>query len=108
MLVSTTPTQRLPRLHQPTIHRVIRLGETTLGETALLHLREGALQVHVVVLSRVVAPVIRGQVLRRTARVAPAEAPHHVVGVVLTVGDVARHLVVGVVVLPRSVLLLDR
>lgn len=116
MLVSTTPTQCLPRPHQPTIHRVIRLGETTLeetalvlrlGETALLHLREGALQVQVVVLSRVVAPVIRGLVRRRTARVAPAEVPRHVVGVVLTVGEVARHLVVGVVVLHRSVLLPD-
>ena len=117
MLVSTTPTQRLPRPHQPTIHRVIRLGVTTLeetalvlrlGETALLHLREGALQVQVVVLSRVVAPVIRGLVRRRTARVAPAEVPRHVVGVVLTVGKVPRHLVVGVVVLHRSVLLPDR
>ena len=56
----------------PTTHRVIRLGETTLEETALvlrlwetapLHLREGALQVQVVVLSRVVAPVIRGCLL---------------------------------------------
>ena len=80
----------------------------SLGETALLHLREGALQVQVVVLSRVVAPVIRGLVRRRTARVAPAEVPRHVVGVVLTVGEVARHLVVGVVVVRRSVLLPDR
>ena len=79
-----------------------------LGETALLHLSEGALQVQVVVPSRVVAPVIRGLVRRRTGRVAPAEVPRHVVGVVLTVGEVARHLVVGVVVLHRSVLQPDR
>ena len=78
-----------------------------LGETALLHLREGALQVQVVVLSRVVASVMRGLVRRRTARKASAEVPRHMVGVVLTVGEVARHLVVGVV-LHRSVLLPDR
>ena len=51
-------------------------------------LREGALQVQVVVPSRVVAPVIRGLVRRHTARVAPAEVPRHVVGVVLTEAEV--------------------
>ena len=100
MLVLTTPTQRLPRPHQPTIHRVIRLGETTLEETAvvlrlretaLLHLREGALQVQVVVPSGVVASVIRGLVRRRKARKAPAEVPRHVVRSV-TQGPNARNL----------------
>ena len=74
---------------------VLRLGETALvlrlGETAMLHLREGVLQVQVVVLSRVVAPVIRGLVRRRTARKAPAEVPRHVVRSV-TQGPNARTL----------------
>ena len=81
---------------------------TRLGETALFRQSKAALQGQVVVLSRTVAPVFRRLVLHRAVDVALAVAPRHVVDVAHAVAAVALYLVVGVVVLRRSVLLPDR
>lgn len=78
---------------------------TRLGETALLRLNKTALQGQVVVLKLVVAPVFRCLVLNRAVDVALVVALRHVLDVVAAV---AQHRVVGVVVLRRQVLLLDR
>ena len=81
---------------------------TPLGETALLRLTKEALQGQVVILSRMVAPIFRRLVLHRAVDVAHVVAPRHVVDVVHAVVVVVLHLVVGLVVLRRSVLLPDR
>ena len=81
---------------------------TRLEETALLRLSTAALQGQVVVPSRMVAPVFQRLVLHRAVDVALAVAPSHVVDVVHPVAAVALHLVVGVVVLRRHILLPDR
>ena len=81
---------------------------TPLGETALLRLTKEALQGQVVILSRMLAPIFRRLVLHRAVDVAHVVAPRHVVDVVHAVFAGALHLVVGVVVLRRSVLLPDR
>ena len=78
-----------------------------LWETALLRLSKAALQGQVEVLSRTVAPVFRRLVLHRAVDVALAVAPRHVVDVVHAVVAVVLHLVVGVLVLRRNVLLRD-
>ena len=59
-------------------------------------------------MSWMVAPVFWRLVLNRVADVALAVAPRHVVDVMHSVAAVALHLVVGVVILRRSVLLPDR
>ena len=85
------------------IHHMARLGET-----ALLPLSKAALHCQVVILSRMVAPVFWRLVLHRAVDVALGVAPRHVVDVVHAVAAVVLHLVVGVVVLRRNVLLPDR
>ena len=59
-------------------------------------------------MSWMVAPVFWRLVLNHVADVALAVAPRHVVDVMQSVAAVALHLVVGVVILRRSVLLPDR
>ena len=61
-----------------------------------------------VVLSWMVAPVFWRLVLHRVVDVALAVAPRHVVDVVHAVAAVALHLMVGVVIIRRNVLLPDR
>ena len=92
-----------PILHLSTIHRMTRLGEAV-----LFRLSKAALQGQVVVLIWMVAPAFRRLVLHREVEVALAVAPRHVVDVMHAVAAVALHLVVGVVILRRNVLLPDR
>ena len=103
MTVPTAIAQTPPRPHLLTIYPMTRMGGT-----AQLRLNKAALQGQVVVLSRMVAPVFRRLVLHRAVDVALAVAPRHVVDVVHVVAAVALHLVVGVAVLRRNVLLPDR
>ena len=89
-----------PRLHLSIMHRMTRLEET-----ALLRLNKAALLGEVMVLRRMVTPVSRRLGLHRAVDVALAVAPRDVVDLVHAVATVALHVVMGVVVLRRNVLL---
>ena len=89
-----------PRLHLSIMHQMTRLEET-----ALLRLNKAALLGEVMVLRRMVTPVSRRLGLHSVVDVALAAAPRDVVDVVHAVATVALHVVMGVVVLPRNVLL---
>ena len=89
-----------PRLHLSIMHQMTRLEET-----ALLRLNKAALLGEVMVLRRMVTPVSRRLGLHRAVDVALAVAPRDVVDLVHAVATVALHVVMGVVVLRRNVLL---